>query len=319
MRSLEHGIAEVATRQHGSVSRPQLLALGLSPAAISRRLLAGRLIRLHTGVYAVGDLALPPGGRIMAAILATGDGAVASHRTAAMIWGILKWLGWPEVTSPGRRRPRPGLIPHTSPLLADEVTIRNGVPLTTPSRTLLDLASVLDLAELRRAINEAHAQRLRLAPSLPELVERHPRRRGAANLRLLLAEDQVGLGITKREFEAAFFEFLTEEGFPAPLINHPVAVGSDVFTVDFAWPRARLIVETDGDAFHSTPQRRARDKRNDRRLRSIGWSVIRVAWAHLIHDRAEPAADLQAALLSPPNDSDPPERVAVGSCSPSRG
>lgn len=297
MRSIDHGIASIAGRQHGVVCRTQLLTLGLSSAGISRRLHAGRLFAIHPGVYSVGHEALPPDGFLVAALLAGGDGSVISHRCAGARWVITEWDGWPEITAPLRRHPRKGLIVHANPIPPDEVTRLHGLPTTTPARTLLDLAGVLDLGQLRLAINEAHANRLHLSPSLPELVERHPRRKGAANLRLLIAENQVGLGITKRQFETRFFGFLVEFDFPMPLINHPILVEGETFVVDFAWPEARLIVETDGDAFHSTPQKRASDKRRDRRLRAIGWSVIRVAWDHLQAGRAELAADLQAVFL----------------------
>jgi very-short-patch-repair endonuclease len=115
-------------------------------------------------------------------------------------------------------------------------------------------------------------------------------------LRRVIAENQVGFGVTNREFEARFFEFIVENRLPMPVINQPVTVGIETFVVDFAWPQARLIVETDGNAFHSTPAKRATDKRRDRRLSSIGWRVIRVAWAHLRDDGAELAADLRASI-----------------------
>jgi len=301
----------VAGRQHGVISRAQLLAIGISEAAIGRRLASGRLHALYRGVYAVGNLALPREGPLMAAVIAAGTEATLSHRAAADLLGLWGWNGWPEATVPTFRASRRRLILHTGHLPHDERTLRLGIPLTNASRTIFDLAAVVGERELRSALNEVQALRLRLSPSLPVLLERHPRRAGAAKLRQLLAEDQVGLGITRREFEQAFFAFLVDEGFPLPLINQPIRVGEETFTVDFAWPAARLIVETDGDAFHSTPQRRAADKRRDRRLRAIGWSVIRVAWAHLHEGREELRADLWLALR--PNEDDPPQRVVVGS------
>lgn len=298
-RSVAVPIAWVAGRQHGVIARWQLLALGLSAAAIGRRLARGELHQLFPGVYAVGHRCVSRNGSALAAILFAGRGAVLSHRSAAERTGLSQWRGPWEITASHRIRRRRDLIAHCSPLPADEVTERHGVPITTPSRTIFDLAGVLTPRHLRSAINEAHALRLPLRPSLPELLARHPRRPGAGSLRRLLAEDQVGLGITRRQFEAAFFAFLAEERFPAPLINHPIRVGEEIFVVDFAWPEARLVVETDGDAFHSSPRRRAADKRRDRRLRAIGWSVIRVAWEHLQSGRAELGDDLWLAIGSP--------------------
>ncbi len=298
-RSVAEPIAWMAGRQHGVVARWQLLALGMSPAAISRRIAGKSLHPLFPGVYAVGHRGVSKDGWAIAAVLYAGEGAALGCRSAADRTQIRTWNGPWEIIASRRVRPRRNLIAHCIALPQDEVVESRGIPITTPSRTIFDLAGVLDLRGLRSAINEAHALRLPLRPSLPTLLERHPRRPGAANLWFLLAEDQVRRGITRRQFEAAFFAFLAEEGFPPPLINHPILAGDETFTVDFAWPSARLIVETDGDAFHSSPQRRSADKRRDRRLRAIGWSVIRVAWEHLHGGRGELRDDLWLALGRP--------------------
>ena len=177
-------IAELAGRQHGMVGRAQLLALGVGRGAIDHRLACGRLHLVHPGVYAVGHRVVSTEGRWMAAVLASGRTAVLSHRSAGARWG-LRSNTRPriEVTVPRRRYARPGIQPHVAQLPADEITVVEGIPVTTPPRTLLDLAAVLAPHTLRRAVDEAEMLRLSDSLSLADLVARHPRRRGVGNLR----------------------------------------------------------------------------------------------------------------------------------------
>lgn len=232
----------------------------------------------------------------MAAILALGGDAALSHRAAMAHLELGAWTGLPELTTPRCLHRRRGLIIHKASLPPDEVTFRSNIPVTKPSRTLLDLAAVLDERGLRRALNEAAYLGLPLSPSLPELIERHPRRRGVAALKAILAEGRVGLEITRSEFEAQFLELLRERGFPPPLLNHTVTVGDDRFVLDVAWPEHHLAVELDGAGAHGHRAAIERDKRRDRRLRAAGWSVIRVTWRAFTVDRDEVEADLWAAL-----------------------
>jgi predicted transcriptional regulator of viral defense system len=138
-------VAELARRQHGVVERQQLVALGLSLDAIDHRVECGRLLRLHRGVYAVGHRKLTGLGVWMAAVLAAGPGAVLSHRSAGALWGVRAWSGRRvEIAVPRRRRVRDGLVLHETQLPEDERDEHEGIPVTTPARTLLDLAAVLD-------------------------------------------------------------------------------------------------------------------------------------------------------------------------------
>ena len=139
--------------------------------AVGHRLERGRLHSLHLGVYAVGHDALSERGRWMAAVLAGGDGAVLSHRSAAALWRLRPSArGQAEVTAPGRRGRRPAIQFHQTRLRADEVTVHDGIPVTTVARTLLDLASVVEQRQVERAINEAEVLRLWDEVSLAALV-----------------------------------------------------------------------------------------------------------------------------------------------------
>jgi hypothetical protein len=202
-------IAEFAGRQHGVVCRAQLLTAGVEPTAIKRRVNGGRLHPLYRGVYAVGHRVLTQSGYWMAATLATNG--VLSHRSAGAIWSIRPWNGRIEITSPWRKNQRNGLLLHRAVLAPDEITVRDGIPVTTPARTLLDLAGVLQRHQLQQAINEAEILRL---PGPHHLTQRYPTKRGTRALRTLAPPTH-----TKRDLEARFHTFLNDRRFPRPQTN----------------------------------------------------------------------------------------------------
>ena len=218
----------------------------------------------------------------MAAVLACGEGAVLSHQSAAALWSIRGTAkSRIDVIAPRDLRPRPGLHPHRALLPADEVTVFDGIPTTTPARTLLDLAAVVPRQALERALNEAEILRL---PGPHELLDRHPRRRGAATLRTLLLTSSSPIP-TRTELEDKFLTFLDDWGFARPHVNTMV----DVYEVDAVWRDAKLIVELDGFATHGTRRAFERDRARDRRLQAAGWRVIRLTWRQL--DGGEALAD----------------------------
>ena len=209
----------------------------------------------------------------MAAVLACGPGAVLSHRSAASLWDIRHTAkGRIDVTTPRVLRPRPGL--HRRAVLpADEMTIHDALPTTTPARTLLDLAAVIPSQSLERALDEAEILRL---PGPAPLLDRYPRQRGTRNLRTLLLNARSPTP-TRNEFEARFLTLLDSHGIPRPEINTII----EGYEVDAAWRGARLIVELDGFATHGTRRAFERDRLRDRRLQAAGWRVIRLTWAQL--------------------------------------
>jgi very-short-patch-repair endonuclease len=275
-------IVALADAQHGIVGRAQLLEAGVGPRAIKHRIAARRVHPLYRGVYAVGHRNLTLRGRWMAAVLAT-DG-VLSHRSAGGLWCIRPWTGATEVTTRWARRPQPGLLLHRAVLAPDEITTHHGIPTTTPARTLLDLAAVLDRTALQRAINEAEIQRL---PGPQLLMDRYPSKPGTANLRALAPPSH-----TKRELEARFVLFLNDRHFPRPQSNVLIE-GQEV---DAVWPDRRLIIELDGYETHGTRQAFENDRRKDRKLTAAGWTVIRITWRDL-DDPEALAAELRALGL----------------------
>jgi very-short-patch-repair endonuclease len=220
----------------------------------------------------------------MAAVLAAGPGAVLSHRSAAALWGIRPTAATRvDVTVPRRLRLQPGLLPHSAVLPPDERTTRAGIPVTTPERTLLDLAAVLDRQALDRTLNEAEIQRLQ---SPTALLARYPRRRGTATLRALLLDARRS---TRSPLEAEFQAFIDTHRLPRPETNAFI----EGHEVDAVWRGARLIVELDGFATHGTRRAFERDRQRDRKLTAAGWRTIRLTSRQL----AQPAS-LAAELLS---------------------
>jgi very-short-patch-repair endonuclease len=201
----------------------------------------------------------------MAATLATNG--VLSHRSAGALWCIRPWNGRIEITIPWRKSRRPGLLLHRAVLAPDEIATHDGIPVTTPARTQLDLAGVLQKHQLQQAINEA--ERLRLDGPQPN---RHPTKRGTANLRTLALPTH-----TRRDLEARFTTFLNDRRFPAPQTNVLIE-GKEV---DFAWPASRLVIELDSWEYHRTRAAFEDDRRTDRRLKAAGWTVLRVTWRDL--------------------------------------
>jgi hypothetical protein len=202
----------------------------------------------------------------------------------------------PEVTRPRSNRHRSGLVAHRSVLPEDEVTIVDGIRVTSPFRTIFDLAGALPtMRQLERAMNEAEVRQLRGRVSLPVLLERHPRRRGSRRVRALLASKEPG-GITRNHFEELFVAFLDEHGLPRPQLNVTLALRGHFFEPDCMWREQRLVVEPDGRAVHGTEQAFERDRQRDRILLAEGWRWARVTWRQLRDEPAAIADDLRAAL-----------------------
>lgn len=290
-------IARLAEQQHGVVCRRQLRDLGLSDAWIEGRCRRGSLYSLHRGVYAVGHRVLSIESRWIAAVLASGSGAVLSHRPAGQLWRILpRFPVTPEVIRPTNFKPRPDLVAHHLVLPADEIEEVRGIPVTSAARTLFDLAAVLKPRQMERAWNEAEVRRLTSVVSVPQLLERYPGRPGAPALRALLASDEPG-GVTHRGLEERFLTVLDAHGLPRPHLNADLVVAGRQFEIDCLWRPQRVAVELDSRAVHATDRAFQRDRSRDRILQAAGWRTARVTWRHLDEEEAAIVADLRRLLL----------------------
>lgn len=282
-------VFEVARHQHGVVTGAQLQGLGLDQSAIARRVAQGRLRRLHRGVFLVGpieaELTAPT-----AAVLACGEGAVLGGRTAAAIWGLIDRRGSTiDVLTTRRARSRPGIRIHrTSSLDARDVTRHQGIPITRPARTLLDLAVTASAAELDRAIEQAQILH-RVAPE--RAVERLSGQRGAVKLRAALRRNREPR-LTRSEAERRLLALVRHASLPAPATN----VRIEGLEVDLLWRPQRLVVEVDGFAFHGTRAAFERDRRRDARLQTAGYRVVRLTWRRITDEPLAVAAQLAVLL-----------------------
>lgn len=285
-------LACLAARQHGVVTLTQLLTIGLDKSAIGRRVRAGRLHRIHRGVYAVGHTHLSQEGRFLAAVFAFGDRAVLSHMSAAVLWRLLEPRGRRiDVTVPGSgaRRSRKAIIPHRSALPEHYVTIRHAIPVTTPARTIIDLADHGRPRIVERSLDEAHFLRLDLSG-----LEPIPGRRGAGLLASVLAQHAPETTRTRNDFEEAMYEVCRLGSLPRPLVNHEI----EGYEVDFVWVAERLIVETDGWQAHGTRKAFEADRIRDAELTVAGWRVVRITWRRLERERCAAAAQLARLLAA---------------------
>lgn len=291
--SVTRRVASLAARQQGNVSHPQLLAAGMTQRQIAARVQQGWLVPRHRGVYAVGHVPRSRESRWQAAVLALGDDAVVGHRTAAAVWGA--WRGPVQtevIVSPSSGRPhRDGIVVHRSMLAPADVTTRAGLRVTTPLRTLLDVAAVVDDRRLAHVFEELQV-RHGLAPlDVAVAVLARPRRRGNAQLRRVL-DGAVDPAAVRSVLELRFLRLCAAYGIPRPLVNVPLGR----WTPDFRWEDARLVVETDGVRFHRTAAKRRRDRVKDAALRAAGYRVLRLTWADVVGDPEATAARVRAAL-----------------------
>jgi hypothetical protein len=296
-RSKDQAIAKLAQGQHGVVARRQLLALGVSRRAIVGRLSHGQLHEVFLGVYVVGARRISRRGRWMAAVLAAGEGAALSHRSAARLWQLLPPAAeWVDIACPpGRVVRRKGIVSRQLEIRNDEWGVVDGIPVTAPFRTIFDLAAVVGMRELERAWHEALVRELQAKVSLPELLERYPRRRGARNLRALLESNEPET-VTRNDFEEAFLVLIDVYGLPRPRMNADLALRGRFFEIDCLWERERVALELDSRGIHGTPKKFQSDRQRDRILVAEGWRTMRVTWRQLQEEPEAIMGDLRLLL-----------------------
>jgi hypothetical protein len=290
---LERAVAELAERQWGVASLAQLRGLGLGERAVQQRAQAGRLRRVHRGVYAVGHAPLRREGRWLAAVLACGEGAVLSHVSAAAHWGLLHSdATLMDVTTPASRRGGPKIRLHRSrSLTACDTTRHQGIPITTVPRTLLDLAATIPAHRLERALAQAERLRLYDHRAIEDVIATANGHRGRTLLAQATAQDPK---FTRSELEAWFLNLVREIDLPEPLVNFTLtAPDHPRLEVDFCWPSQRLIVELDGWDTHHTRAAFEQDRRRDAALQAVGWRVLRFTWRE---NRATIQRRLQALM-----------------------
>jgi len=236
---------------------------------------------------------------MLAAYLACGEGTVISHGSAAELTGLWdKRLPVVDVIPPNwSGRKIPGIRWHRVRLpRADEIEVRERIPCTTPSRTLVDMAGRTGWSSMRRLVEQAAILRVLDVEGIDRILARG-RRRGAPRLRAILApwrNSSVRRPVLRSRLEARLFPLLIEEGLPVPRSNVKLQVGGEHIEADLLWPEQKLVIETDGEETHGTPMAFQRDRKRDQLLLAAGYRTARITWDQV---RVEPAAVVRRISL----------------------
>ena len=276
-------VARLASIRHGVVRRETLVAAGLSRGEIDGRIARGQLHQVHRGVYAVGHLALSREGRWLAAVLACGRGAVLSHHSAAVCWRIADRELLPHVTAPQSRR-RAGIVTHRGRLAVADRSVCRGIPVTSPARTLVDLAQVLDEEDLERVVREAQFRGVFHVGAIRDALARRPSR--------ALKELLDDLNPTQSKLEDAFLRLCRRFKIPRPQAQ----VRQGRKRPDFVWPEARLVVEVDSWSAHGTPRAFQADRTQSNAVQLSGWMILRFTYADVRRRPAYVAEQVRQAL-----------------------
>jgi Transcriptional regulator, AbiEi antitoxin/Protein of unknown function (DUF559) len=283
-------IAQIASGQHGNVTRAQLLAAGLHREAISYRINTDRLFRLHRGVYSVGRPPTTSLEKASAAVLACGEHAALGFGSALTLWGF--WKRWDEpfeVVVAGDRRPAAIRVHRRAGLLRRDVRVEQGVRVTSPAVALLDMAPVIPAKSLTRHINDGRRREILTVKDLADVVERFPTHPGAPHLRPHAATTH---NPTRSGFEDDFLPFCRRYNLPPPQINLPL----HGYEVDAYFEDAKLIVECDGRDFHNDRQAFEDDRERDATMLALGIATIRITWERL-HQHPGREADRLHGIL----------------------
>jgi len=276
--SLVHADARIsllAARQDGIVAWAQLIALGVGRGTIARRVERGTLVALHRGVYVWATPTPTFSGRVRAAVMAGGPGAVASHDASAAMWRFRRPYAGPiDVTAVGRTVRARGVRGHEVAALhrADKTAVR-AIAVTSPARALLEIAPRLTPRELADAVEQAQVRRLVTKRDIAATLERAGARAGVRALRAVLEEP----AFTRSRAERRLVALLRAAKLPQPAFN-AVAEG---FEVDALWRRERVVLEFDSYAFHATHAAFERDRRRTAALQRGRYVVLRTTWREL--------------------------------------
>jgi len=300
----DRAIAAIASRQHGTFSVQQALEAGGTRLMLLGRARSGRITAADVDVYRIAGL--PPSweARVMAVGLAAGPGALISHRAAAALWGIDGFnKATPEVTIPrGRKYRRPGVRTHESTDL-DRCSPRqrDGIPVTDPSRTLLDVARFVGDRRLSLAVESARRLKLTTWEELIATLVRHARRGrpGIRRLRRVITREAHRTEITDSDFELLVIALLREHGLPEPVVHHVLraADGAFIAEVDLSYPHLKIAIELDGKV-HQTDEAFERDRPRQNRIALEGWTILRFTWALFRDHPEEIVREVRAAIAA---------------------
>lgn len=300
MERLDVVVGRLAEQQHSLVTLTQLKDLGVTPEERRTRLERGQWAKADRTVIRITGTPVTWRSRVLAAVLGAGPGAVASHRTAAVLWGLDGiWRIEPEITVPrGRRYRRDGLIIHQSGDI-DRVTptVIDGIPTTLVARTLLDLGAVLPLKVVHLALDDARRRKLTNWNVLLNTLVVHARRGrdGVGTLRAILDEHFGEVVATDSGFERLVLIAVCDAGLPTPVLQHEVQVGRRQYRIDLAYPDPRVAIELDGSV-HLRKDVWQADHARQNALVNAGWVVLRYTWQDYREELSRMVREIRAAL-----------------------
>lgn len=280
IKEVVRSVEQVAAAQYGCLTRAQARQCGIPEWMIDKRVATRDWVPIHEGIYRLRQIPVSWYQLLLAACLAF-ERAASSHRAAAKLWTLDGIDDAPvEITTPTSRRRLKGVLLHrTGSLAACDITRRHGIPVTTVSRTLIDLAAVADQTAVELALEDGLRRRLTSVPRLRwRLAELGGRgRRGCRLLHKLLDERDPKLAATESPLETRLSQVLSRSNLPQPLRQHEITKdGRVVARVDFAYPSSRVAIEADSFRWHSGKNAWKRDlwRRND--LARLGWTILHV-------------------------------------------
>ncbi|MFN0063653.1 MAG: DUF559 domain-containing protein [Myxococcaceae bacterium] len=301
-RTLDKQVLLLSQRQHGVFCLAQLLRLGATRSQARHRLRKGDWLRILPRTLRMAWATDEGTTRAMAAALWAGSDAVVSHISAARLWGLLDPLGAPVHVTTRRhlRRPASWIVLHRAPLERSMQRIRHGVPVTSPARTLFDLASDSSV-DLESLLEDAARRGLVTRRELLSLEHALPSqgKSGAARFRKILSRQKDEAFRSRSALEQWALRTFANARLPRPRVQYPIQTPSGVVAVvDFAWPESRVLVEADGYRFHSGRSAWENDLDRHNALVSAGWRPLRLTWQALRHHQPRTLALLRGLLRS---------------------
>ncbi|MGH2767745.1 MAG: DUF559 domain-containing protein [Actinomycetota bacterium] len=293
----------LASHQYGVLGKGQARTKGLTDDAVYYRVRSGRWEPLLPGVFRVAGAPNSWHQQLMAACLWAGEGAAASHRSAAALWRLEGFGTGPvEISAPKKpHRGVPDLVVHRVALADSDVTMAQAIPVTSPTRTLIDLGAVVEAESVERALDDALRRDLTSVPRLRWAVGRSGGRgrRGVGVLRKLLWEKVPGQAPAASVLEARLLRLLRGSGLPEPVRQHEIRqCGRLIARVDLAYPEVRLAVEADGYRYHSGKAAWQHDRARRNALTALGWGVLHVTWEDLSRRPKRILAEIGASLVA---------------------
>lgn len=302
MGDFDAQIARLAAGRHGVITLEDVRRVGGTPKMAGRRLAAGRWEHLRRGVYRVAGH--PPTWRsdLAAAVAGSGEGALASHRSAARLWGIDGFpRSHPEISVVRHHRPDgvDALIHESTDLVLASPGAIDGIPVSGLERTLLDLGAVVPWTRVEEAVDAVLRRRRTDWPALYEVLVRHSRRGrdGCGRLRAVLDQRYGDRVVPDSRFERFVVRLLQDAGLPTPALQHEVIDHDGIaWRLDLAYPRQRIGLELQSKAHHLSPQAFEQDARKRNALQLLGWSLLEFTWSFYVNRPRELCDQVRTSL-----------------------